>query len=61
MDQRRKKRRAVLQNIAIVLLTASAVALCVQTQLYNLGGSSAFSDLFVSAAAQKANDQPPAG
>mgnify|MGYP005763110359 FL=1 len=53
MDQRRKKRRAVLQNITIVLLTVSAVALCVQTQLYNLGGSSMLSDLFVSAAAQK--------
>ena len=31
MDQRRKKRRAVLQNMAIVLLTVSAVALFVQT------------------------------
>lgn len=36
MDTVRRKRRDFLQNIAIVVLTLSAVALFVQTQLYNL-------------------------
>ena len=36
MDTARRKRRDFLQNIAIVVLTLSAVALFVQTQLYTL-------------------------
>ena len=36
MDTVRRKRRDFFQNIAIVVLMLSAVALFVQTQLYNL-------------------------
>lgn len=36
MDAARRKRRDFIQNIAIVLLSLSAVALFTQTQLYNL-------------------------
>lgn len=54
MDQRAKKRRNLLQNIAIVLLTASAVTLFVQTQLYNLRtGAGYLSGLFSSNSVQK--------
>lgn len=54
MDQRAKKRRNLLQNIAIVLLTASAVTLFVQTQLYNLRtGAGYLSNLFSSGSVQK--------
>ena len=37
MDASRRRRRDFIQNIAIVLLSLSAVALFTQTQLYNLG------------------------
>lgn len=37
MDERRRRRRDIAQNIAIVLLTLSAVFLIAQTQLYTLG------------------------
>lgn len=54
MEQRAKKRRNLLQNVAIVLLTASAVTLFVQTQLYNLRtGTGYFSNLFSSGSVQK--------
>lgn len=54
MDQRAKKRRNLLQNIAIVLLTASAVTLFVQTQLYNLRtGAGYLSNLFSPGSVQK--------
>jgi len=54
MDQRAKKRRNLLQNIAIVLLTASAVTLFVQTQLYNLRtGTGYLSGLFPTGSVQK--------
>ena len=37
MDEKRRNRRDFIQNIAITLLSLSAVALITQTQLYNLG------------------------
>ncbi len=54
MDQKAKKRRNRLQNIAIVLLSVSAVALFVQTQLFNLRGDGGYlSGLLSSGSVQK--------
>lgn len=54
MHQHIKKRRNLLQNIAIVLLSVSAVALFVQTQIYNLhSGSGYLSGLFSPSSVQQ--------
>lgn len=54
MDPRAKKRRNRLQNIAIALLSVSAVALFVQTQLFNLRGDGGYlSGLLSSDSVQK--------
>ena len=54
MDSRAKRRRNRLQNIAIVLLTASAVALFVQTQLFNLRADGGYlSDLLSTGTVRK--------
>ena len=54
MRQHTKKRRNLLQNIAIVLLTVSAVALFVQMQIYNLHSETGYlSGLLSSGSAQK--------
>jgi hypothetical protein len=54
MDQQAKRRRNLLQNIAIILLTASAVMLFVQAQLYNLRSDTGYlSSLFSSGSVQK--------
>lgn len=48
MEEKQRKRRDLIQNVAIALLTVSAVILFAQTQLYNLGldiGSSYFNRL----------------
>ncbi|WP_312613727.1 hypothetical protein [Oscillibacter sp.] len=54
MDPRAKKRRNRLQNIAIALLSVSAVALFIQTQLFNLRTDGGYlSNLFTSGSVQK--------
>lgn len=54
MDQRAKKRRNRLQNIAIALLTISAMALFVQSQLYNLRADGGYlSGIFFSGSDQR--------
>lgn len=54
MDQRAKRRRNLLQNIAIILLSASTVMLFVQTQLYNLRSNTGYlSGLLSSSSIQK--------
>ncbi|KAF5056292.1 hypothetical protein DSECCO2_368800 [anaerobic digester metagenome] len=54
MRQHTKKRRNLLQNIAIVLLTVSAVALFFQMQIYNLHSETGYlSGLLSSGSAQK--------
>ena len=59
MDTVRRKRRDFFQNIAIVVLMLSAVALFVQTQLYNLNQDN---DYFrsLSAGSTPPNRPPPA-
>lgn len=51
MEERRRQRIDFWQNIAITLLTVSAVALFLQTQLYRLGAER-YRDFFSLAAAQ---------
>ena len=51
MDARNKKRRNLLQNIAIVLLLSSAAALFAQTQLYNLHTETGYLSSFFSSSA----------
>ena len=46
MNETQKSRRDFIQNIAIAVLTVSAVLLFVQSQAYTLGASSSFSKLF---------------
>lgn len=52
MNEKKRSRRDFIQNITIAVLTVSAVLLFVQSQFYNLGSSSKFSQIFVGPTAQ---------
>ncbi|MBE6995823.1 MAG: hypothetical protein E7429_03725 [Ruminococcaceae bacterium] len=58
MNESSQNRRDFWQNIAITLLSLSAVVLFVQSQFYHLGANSGFFDLFSAPAAQSTQETP---
>lgn len=55
MDEKRRSRRDFLQNIAISLLSLSAVILIAQTQIYSLGDGSGYLQQFLSSDPEAVN------
>ena len=60
MNETKRTRRDFLQNIAITLLSLSAIALLARSQLFTLGITSGFFDLFSAPAAQSEAAAPSA-